>query len=540
MTTPEAVLERHSEEREFNDHCELVAAGAKLPSLDDLIQGCPFHKDHLWPDADAFARVATERMGSMDDSTETLLFALAELSIMPGPEDFVHAAEQLQAVKGTPVGDAVSAERSAARCHFYAAVSGHPASAKHVAAYAISQTDSADRSASQARLQARGALAWRMVAVGRILLPRKWTRETASEFLASAERSDSIDSQVLTRIVRSRAEVAGATGNETAKVSKSVQPEPLPLMPDDLDTKDGDQSAEDCTDAAEDDEPRVVVMAAVGNPQSSEGKRVASEFKSIAGTALRLVPLPDLARVRRELVVEFPHAQAVTTAVLGAMPGLAYVRVPPTVFVGPPGSGKSTYAVRLAELLGLPAEVFPCGGVSDSGLAGTPRRWSTGEPSVPVSLIRAQECASPAIILDEIEKVATCRNNGSLLDALLGLLEPRTAARWRDPYVEAAVDLSHVVWLATANSVDSLPRALLDRFQVLAFPSPGAEHVLPLAAGIMAGLADDRGLDPRWFSPLDGVEIDALSRSWSDGSIRTLGRLVSAVICARERFDARH
>ena len=157
-----------------------------------------------------------------------------------------------------------------------------------------------------------------------------------------------------------------------------------------------------------------------------------------------------------------------------------------------------------------------------------------------MSLIREHQCASPTIILDEIEKVGICRNNGSLLDALLGLLEPCTARCWRDPYIEAAVDLSHVVWLGTANSLEGIPRALIDRLRVIAFPSPQADHVGSLASSIISRLARERGLDPRWMSPLDGIELRALSRAWSDGSLRTLARMVSAAVSMRELFDVYH
>ena len=543
MTALASFFERHTAQLAFNEHCELVASGAKLPSLADLIQGCPFYKDHIWSDADAFARLATDRLGAINDSKTSLLFALAELTVAPGLDDFLHAARQLEASVGTPLGEAVSAEHGAARCHFYAAISGNLASAKHVAAYAISGVRSADVPADRATSHSRGALAWKMAAAGQLSVPEKWTRETASEFLAPTDNSGSIGGEVLVRTVRGRTRSGRATSNETVKTSEPVQAGPISPKPTEqnvLPTDDSDGSAEDGADTAENDEPRTVVVTAIGNPQSSEGRRVSSEFSSVVGTALRLVRTPDLARVQRDLMADFPHAQAITDTILSAIPGPAHLQLPPTVFVGPPGSGKSSYAVRLAELLGIPAEVFPCGGVSDAALAGTPRRWTTGEPSVPVSLIRAHQCASPAIILDEIEKVGTCRNNGSLLDALLGLLEPRTARCWRDPYIEAAVDLRHVVWLGTANSLEGVPRALLDRLRVIAFPPPRAEHVGTLAQTVIARLARERGLDARWLPPLDGVELGALSRAWSDGSLRTLARMVSAVLSMRPRFDVCH
>lgn len=75
--------------------------------------------------------------------------------------------------------------------------------------------------------------------------------------------------------------------------------------------------------------------------------------------------------------------------------------------------------------------------------------------------------------------------NGSLADALLGLLDPQVAPRWRDPFIEVPVDLSGVIWLATVNDIGGLPRSLRDRFLVVSFPAPGPEHLACLARRLL-------------------------------------------------------
>lgn len=141
--------------------------------------------------------------------------------------------------------------------------------------------------------------------------------------------------------------------------------------------------------------------------------------------------------------------------------------------------------------------------------------------------------ASPGIILDELEKASTSRHNGSLFDCLLGLMEPGSASSWRDPYIQAQVDLSYVVWLATANSRSGIPPTLLDRMSPMEFPVPNQSHLPILANSILRRSLVSRGYDERWALPLDGEELEALSRAWPGGSIRQLQRLIEIVIDVR-------
>lgn len=152
-----------------------------------------------------------------------------------------------------------------------------------------------------------------------------------------------------------------------------------------------------------------------------------------------------------------------------------------------------------------------------------------------VPLFAAHRVASPGVILDEMEKVATGKHNGSLHDGLLGMLEPRTCGAWMDPYLQGPLDLSHVIWIATANSLEDIPPPLRDRFRIIRFPEPGAEHLTVLASSLMRAALVERGLDERWALPLDGMELGALAGAWRGGSIRKLARLVEGVLAVRDR-----
>jgi hypothetical protein len=276
-----------------------------------------------------------------------------------------------------------------------------------------------------------------------------------------------------------------------------------------------------------------VIFSQVGNANTGEGKKVAKELEGLTGKALPLVPVPDLKAARAALRAEFPYAVDVIDDVLRDVALRSHLQIRPTILVGSPGCGKSRFATRLLKVLNLPHDMIPCGGVSDGTFAGTPRRWSTGEPSLPIALITRYKAAGPGAILDEIEKVGTSRHNGQAHDALLAFLERETASHFHDPYVQAPCDLSYVTWLMTANSLEGFSAPLRDRCRVIPFPEPGREHLPILSRQIISELLADQGLDHRWVSPLDGIEIEAVMKAWPGGSLRKLRRVIEVILASR-------
>lgn len=260
------------------------------------------------------------------------------------------------------------------------------------------------------------------------------------------------------------------------------------------------------------------------------------EAQAIVGVRLPLaVPPADLSVTRSELMAEFPHLGRVTDRLLRPLAGQESIRLPHVLLWGPPGGGKTRYARRLAEVLGLNPGVIPMGGVADAmTLAGTARGWSTGGFSIVVREMIRAKTANVAIVLDEIEKIGTSKHNGSSADVLVNLMGVETSARYRDSYLQADVDASRVTWILTANELDSIPRALLDRCLVLRVDEPGPEHLRQLAPSILNDARADRGLDPAWVPPIDAIEWAALEEHWPGGSLRALRRLIDAVLDARD------
>lgn len=280
----------------------------------------------------------------------------------------------------------------------------------------------------------------------------------------------------------------------------------------------------------------VVVLREVGGTSmSNTGKEVKAEFRKMLGKPLPLAPVGDLAAARRRLHAEFPHAAQQIDVLLSDLSGAEYVRFRPTLFVGEPGGGKSRLVRRLAEALGVALHRFDGAGSADNAFGGTPRRWASGEHSVPLEAVRRHVIANPVVLVDEIDKHGRSRHNGSLGEALMPFLEVETARSYPDPYVQSEVDLSHVSYLLTANKDEDLPPPLRDRLRIIRLPRPTIDHMPALARGIVADVAGERGGDPRWWPELDDVELAIAAELWAGGSVRKLRAIVERLLAARER-----
>ena len=156
------------------------------------------------------------------------------------------------------------------------------------------------------------------------------------------------------------------------------------------------------------------------------------------------------------------------------------------------------------------------------------------------ALVASTGLANPLIILDEIEKAATSKYNGNLLDALLPFLEPRSASKYHDVFIQASVDLSAVIWLATANDAAPLSKPFRDRCRILAFPSPTHADLHTVVPRLLDAIVTSKGMDKRWISPVNSDEMGAISAAWAGGSLRSLRRLLEGVLLARDQWANKH
>jgi ATP-dependent Lon protease len=291
----------------------------------------------------------------------------------------------------------------------------------------------------------------------------------------------------------------------------------------------------------------VVVRLSEREMKNSRLKELLPQFEGVINKALPLVVPPPLEEVRKALLFEFPYAKNVIDTVLADLVGRPTVQVRPILIWGEPGGGKSLLGRRIAELLGVFCWRTDASR-SDAAFAGTDRRWSSAEPCHPFLAIARAGHANPMVFLDELEKAggmgrgADIRSDGPgrLWDCLLGLTEVETSLRYPDPFFQSNVDLSHISYVATANSVTGLPRPLLDRFRVLKLALPSRDHMDALLPAVIADLARERGLDASWIAPLDGDEHAAIASAWNGGSVRNLRELVEVILHDRDANATRN
>ena len=510
-----SLIPRHYERR-----AAAARRGEHLPSEEELLLGMPFLGEKLEKDVREFAvrfERTLARRGAGQPASNTLEL-LREIAINPA-SDNVAELEASVAADPSSLGRSIKvdhlsfdeARRVRLRCRVYRASWGD--------------------------YSAMVALAADVLSIGTNALPDdalflRWILR-ALELLATSGTLEGFD-----ELVRRRGWInsAGPDDRLTApfdfetRIRRAIQIKQENERPDreQPTAADADREAPVTTPI----QGKAVVVWKVGNATTSEGKKVAEALKPLVGIPLSSEIETDPAEARQVMRNEFPHAIEVTEAIFRRLARAR--RVEPTIIVGRPGSGKSRYAKLLGASLGLPTDVLPFGGMADSSIMGTARRWSTGEPTFALASIMRHQVANPLLVIDEVEKTSDGGHNGNALNALLALLEPETAARYHDPWVQAPVDLSNISWLMTANSIGSLPHPLRDRCRVLSFPSPGREHVDRLLPRLLRDIAEHRGDMLGGDLALDGIERLALDQ-WKDGSLRTLSKMLSQILEDRER-----
>jgi ATP-dependent Lon protease len=173
-------------------------------------------------------------------------------------------------------------------------------------------------------------------------------------------------------------------------------------------------------------------------------------------------------------------------------------------------------------------------GVADSvSIEGTPRGYTTTMPCFPALTMAQHSTANPIVVIEEIYKATSSSRNGNPVAALLTQIEPGTARQYWDRCLAASINLSHVNWIFTSNSLEGLSAPLLSRMDIVRVTGPSTDHFDVMLDNLMNQVADEWGASLAALPHLEDEAEELLRiRFGRHRSVRRLERELRAAISA--------
>lgn len=222
----------------------------------------------------------------------------------------------------------------------------------------------------------------------------------------------------------------------------------------------------------------------------------------------------------KERILEYLAVKKVTGSLKG----------PILCLVGPPGVGKTSIAKSIAESLGKNYVRISLGGVRDEAeIRGHRKTYIGAMPGRIISALKTAGSNNPLMLFDEIDKMNS-DYHGDPASAMLEVLDGEQNSSFRDHYLDAEFDLSKVLFIATANTLETVPRPLLDRMEIVEISGYTSEEKFKIAKKhLLPKKLKEHGMKKANMTISDGALHDVVSYYTREAGVRSLERKISEI-----------